>query len=235
MTTPTQSAPINNNTGSFEKLLADTAELGKQAGLGKDTQIKFFLKVVEASFHGVIDLTPGKHGADSDDAVKLTEQYVKAQGSALIFDAKADNQRKAISLTRTAIKGGQWTKGGTGEPLQTVNNLITMRQKERANPANASLLDDATNTLMKFIRTLLKRDQLPTDAELKSFCFRKAHDLATVEDILTSIRKQANALKDGKASHGTVKDASSEVQDIINACTKRLIQIAKDKGKAKAA
>lgn len=223
-------APATSNTGSFATLLADAAELGKQAGLGKDTQIKFYLKVTEAAFHGKIDLDSSKHGTDIDDATKLTEAYVKAQTSALVFDAKAPNQRKAISCVRTCIKGGMWPKGGNGEPLATINNLMAQRQKYRADPAHSKKLDDAANTLLKYLRTQLRRDHLIAGSELNQMCFKREQELATVEDILVSIRKQATALLDGKAAHGTASDNSAEVLAIKNACTKRLADIAVAKG-----
>lgn len=222
-----------SNSPTFQSLLDDATELGKQAGLGKDTQIKFYLKVFEAGFHGKIDLDSNKHGTDVDDATKLTEAYVKAQTSALVFDAKAPNQRKAISCVRTCIKGGMWPKGGSGEPLATVNNLMAARQKYRADPANAKKLDDAANTLLRYLRQQIRRDHLIAGNELTKMCFKKEHELATAEDILQSIRKQATALLDGTASHSTATDNSAEVLAIKNACTKRLADIAVAKGGGK--
>ncbi len=211
-----------SNTGTFEQLLAETAELGKQAGLGKDTQIKFYLKVVDGAFHGKIDLDAAKHGADTDDAAKLAEAYVKAQTGAVVFDAKAPNQRKAISCVRTCIKLGMWPKGGSGEPLASVNNLMTVRQKMRADPQQAKKLEDAGNALLKYARAQVKSDQLIPQADFKEYLFKAEHTLRSPEDILEAIRKQAVALKDGKASSGTAHDASAEVTKIITACTDRL-------------
>lgn len=210
------------NTGSFDQLLAETVELGKQAGLGKDTQIKFYLKVVEGSFHGKIDLDASKHGTDIDDAAKLAEAYVKAQSGAVVFDAKAPNQRKAISCVRTCIKLGMWPKGGSGEPLASVNSLMTLRQKMRANPVEAKKLEDAGNSLLKYARAQIKLDQLIPQGDFKEYLFKAEHTLRTPEDILGAIRKQAVALKEGKASSGTAHDTSPEITKIITACTDRL-------------
>src|ERR1017187_5917381 len=121
------------NAITFDDMMDTAKELGEQAGKGKDTQIKSLLKVLEAGYHNTFDLKANKHGQDVDDATKYAEAYVKAQGSAAVFDAKAMNQRKLISPLRPAIKLGQWPKGGNGEPLATVNNLISMRQKLRQN------------------------------------------------------------------------------------------------------
>ena len=222
-----------SNNGSFAALLADATELGEQAGLGKDTQIKFYLKVFEAAFHGKVDLDTSKHGTDIDDATKLTEAYVKAQNSAVVFNAKSPNQRKAISCVRTCIKGGMWSKGGSDEPLQSVNDLMAARQKLRADPANAKKLDDAANTLLKYLRLQTRRDQLIPSVERNAMCFKKQSKLASVEDILAGIRKAAQLLLDGKAAHGTVQDTSDEVLAIKNACTKRLADIAVAKGGGK--
>lgn len=226
MTTPT----AFSNSPTFETLLADVTELGKQSGLGKDTQVKFDLKVAEAAFHGRASLDADKHGTGVDDATKLSETYAKAQGTATVFDAKAGNQRKLISTTRTMIRLGGMTKLGNGEPLQTLNDFVALRQKLRADPANAKKLDDAHNSVMRFARTQLKRDTIIDKSEFRSFIFKAVPDLETVEEILASIRKKAQSLLDGKAAHNTLSDTSAEVLMIKNACTKRLADIAVARG-----
>lgn len=220
--------PTSNAT-TFEQLLAQAKELGEQAGKGKDTQIKFFIASFSSAFQGKIDVDPNKHGDGIDDAFKLAEAYVLAQGSATIFDQKAANQRKARSCVRTAIKLGMWPKGGVGEPQATVNELLAMRQTFRKNPSNAKLLDDAGNTFLRYARAQIKLDQLIPASELRQFCFKRDHDAADAEAILERIRKTAEELRDGKASKNTAQDNSPEVLAIINACTKRLSAIAKGK------
>lgn len=218
-----------SNMITFEQLLAKAKELGEQAGKGKDTQVKFYLSVFEAAFQSKIDLNQNKHGPDIDDALKLSEAYVLAQGSATVFDAKAANQRKQRSCTRTMIKLGMWPKGGVGEPQATVNKLLTDRQTYRKDPANAKKLDDAGNTLLRYARAQVKQDQLIPHSELRAFCFKRDHDLPDAEAILERIRKTAEELRDGTAAKGTALDNSVEVTAIINACTKRLTAIAKGK------
>jgi hypothetical protein len=220
---------------TFADVDAAAKQLGEDAGKGKDTQIKMLLKVVEGAFHGSVDLQENKHGTDVDDCTKLAETYVKAQTGAVVFDAKAMNQRKLISTFRTCVKCGQWPKGGNGEPLGTVNNLITMRQKLRANPAESKKLDDAANTLLRYARQQLKRDQLIDDKELKTFCYKKDGALQTPEQIIEGCRKQLMSLKDGKAASGTAQDASQEIRDAIKNLTERLKKIADKRGAAKAA
>src|SRR6266536_3198858 len=114
MLAPPQPQPSNKL--DLAQLMARATELGEQAGKGKDTQIKFLLSCVEGAYHNAIDLVTNKHGNDVDDAIKLSEAYVKAQGGSTVFDAKAANQRKLASTLRTGIKLGQYTKGGVGEP-----------------------------------------------------------------------------------------------------------------------
>ena len=224
-----------SNAITLDQLGVALDELGADAAKGKDTQIKALLKIMDAGFHGVIDLQADKHGPEIDDATKMAERYVRAQNSAIVFDHKAPNQRKLVSTFRTMIKLSQWPKGGNGEPLQTVNNLITMRQKLRAIPGEIKKLDDAANTLMRYARTQLKRDQLIDDAELKSFCYKKDGTLQTPEQIIEGCRKQLMALKDGKAASGTAQDASQEIRDAIKSLTERLKKIADKRGAAKAA
>lgn len=219
----------NANSMTFEKLMTEATELGKQAGQGKDVQIKFDLKLLEAAFQGNIDLDENKHGSGVSDAVKLSETYVKSQGTATIFDAKAPNQRKLISNVNKCIKLGMWPKGGPGEPLQTVNNLIALRQKLRQDPANAKKLDDAHNTLMRFATRQLKQDQLIGGEELKLFCFKSEADARSAEDVLVSVRKTLSNLIVGKVSNCPDLDDSPEVKNMVQLVTKRLTVIAKAK------
>ena len=228
----TQTAPTGNKM-QFADLLQVANDLGTEAGKGKDTQIKFLLKAVEGGYHGAVDLAANKHGTDVDDATRLAEVYVKAQQGAVVFDAKAPNQRKLISTVRTSIKLGGWPKGGNGEPLATVNNLMTTRQNLRKIPAEAKKLDDAANTLLKYARAQLKRDQLIDDAELKEFCYKPGKNFATAEDIINSMVKQMDKLIDGSAAHGTAQDNSVEVREARQELRKRLSAIATARGKAK--
>lgn len=215
------------NAPTFEELLLSAAELGQQAGQGGDVQIKFDLKLCEAAYLGSLSLDTNKHGNDVDDATRLSEAYWKARNGAVIFDAKADKQRKTISNARKMIKLGSTPKWGVGEPMSTVNQLITIRQTLRKDPANSKKLDDAHNMLMRFATAQLKLDTLLDANALRTFAFKKDPDARTAEDVLEGIRKIANKLKVGKIANCPDLDNSQEVQAIINACTKRLTSIAK--------
>ena len=80
---------------------------------------------------------------------------------------------------------------------------MTKRQKLKQNPAIAKKLDDAANTLLKYARTQLKRDQLIDDNELETFCYKPAKDLATAEEIIEGMVKKLDKLINGSASHST--------------------------------
>lgn len=217
-----------NNKPSIDDYKAKARELGEQSGKGKDTQIKFLLSCVEGGFYTALDLVPGRHGVDRDDATVLAEEYTKAQGTATVFDAKAGNQRKLISTIRTAIKLGTYTKGGSGEPMATVGNLMNERQKLRKDPTQSKRLDDAANTLMKFARAQLKRDQMIEPKEFKDFLFKPGKETPTAEEVVESFRnglqKLVNGRKDG------VQDNSKHVRDALAALSQRLTDIAKSKG-----
>lgn len=193
------------NVISFPDLLQAAQDLGAQAGAGTDTQVKFLLKCVEGGYHNALDLKSNKHGTGIDDAVRLGETYTKARQGAVVFDAKADHSAKLVSCLRTSIKLGAWPKGGNGEPLATVNNLMTIRQNLRKNPAEAKKLDDAANTLLKYARAQLKRDQLITDDELKQMCYKKQADSKTVEELVEAAKKALDKLIDGTAANGTAQ------------------------------
>lgn len=221
-----------SNTMTFDHLLSTAKDLGVQAGQGKDTQVKFLLKVIEGGYHNTIDLNRNKHGTELDDATKLAEAYMTAQNGAVIFDAKAGNVAKLVSCMRTGIKLGAWPKGGNGEPLATVNNLVTTRQNLRKDPAQRKKLKDAFNTVMDYARVQLKRDTLLDDAELKDLCFKKDPDLATAEEIVENIHKQLQKLTEGKAAKGTAQDNTKFVRDAKFALSQRLAEIAKARGAA---
>lgn len=221
------------NAPTYADLKAKVTVLGEEAGKGTDTQIKFMLSAVEGGYHNALDLAANKHGTDVDDATDLAGAYFKARSGAVVFDAKAPNQRKLISTVRTSIKLGAWPKGGNGEPLATVNNLMTMRQTLKKNPAQAKWLDDATNVLLKYARVQLKRDQLVSDEELRDMCFKKEADPATVEEILERTAKQLDKLVDGSAANGTAQCATQNVKDARHALRKELAAIATTRGEAK--
>jgi len=231
MSTAPQPQPPSNKL-SFDDCAKIAADLGHQAGLGRDTQIKFLLKAVEGGYHGALDLGHNKHGTDVDDATKLAEIYVKAHQGAVVFDAKAANQRKLISTVRTSIKLGGWPKGGNGEPMATVNNLISMRQKLKQIPGEAKKLDDAANTLMKYARAQLKADTLLSSDELKTFCYKPNSDLATAEEIIEKAVKQLDRLIDGSASQNTAQNSSTNVRNARQALRNELAAIATARGKA---
>lgn len=225
---PSPAAQTNRIT--LDQLMARANELGEQAGKGKDTQIKFLLSCMEGGYHNAVDLISNKHGQDIDDATRLAEAYVKAQGTATVFDAKAPNQRKLVSTLRTSIKLGQYPKGGVGEPLATVNNLMAHRQKLRKDPATSKKLDDAANVFLKYARAQLKRDTLIDGQELFDFCMKKTPELPSATEVLESIRNQLMKLANGQAAQNTAQDNSPEVKAAISALTSRLTAIAKQKG-----
>ena len=218
------------NTISLQDLETVADQLGSEAGKGKDTQIKFLLKMVEGGYHNALDLKNSKHGTDIDDATHLAERYVKAQQGSVVFDAKAPNQRKLISTLRTGIKLGAWPKGGNGEPMATVNNLMTIRQNLKKVPAEAKKLDDAANTLLKYARAQLKRDSIIDDAELKTFCYKPGKETPTVEDIIEGMTKKLDKLIDGSAGGGSLQDNSAEIRQARHELHKRLAAIATARG-----
>jgi hypothetical protein len=213
-----------SNKPTFADAVAAIKDLGQQAGQGIDVQIKSFLKITELAFLGVIDTDPDKHGKGISDAVKLSDEYAKAQGSASIFSTKA--AKKTISCYKLGIRFGMGSKWGPGEPLQVLNTLMTMWRKERSNAANRGSMVDAFNCATKFAREQLKRPTIIGDAELRGFCFKPGTEAKTAEEVLDAIRKTLRALRDGKASKGNALDASPEIIEMIKQADKRMKAIA---------
>lgn len=215
------------NTITFDDLMKDAADLGAQAGAGVDVQIKFMLKALEGGYHNAISLDKNKHGTGIDDAQKLSEAYFKARNANVVFDAKADNQRKLMSTVRTAIKFGGWTKGGQGEPIANTNKLLSMRQTLKKNPSEAKKLDDAANTFLKYARQQMKRDTLMGDDELKGLCYKATKDEATMEEQVEQIRKKLDKLIAGgyKTKHvvSARHSLSQELSDIAKARNPQIV------------
>ena len=234
MNAPQQAAAQpGSNALTLATMLVIAGELGAEEAKGKDGQVKFDLKVAEAAFVGAIDLTKDKHGDGIDDSIQLAAAYVKGRNTAVIFDHKEPKQRKLASNVRTMVKLGSSPKFGVGEPMGTLNTLMTARQNLRRTATKGGRkLDDAHNTLMRYARDQLKRDVLITGDELTSFCFKADPDARSAEEVLKGIMSTATKLKNGKLSNCPDVDNSPEVTAIITACTKRLTAIAKAKGSA---
>lgn len=222
-------APAAPNMLTLASMLVIAGELGAQEALGKDGQVKFDLKIAEAAFCGAVDLTKDKHGQGIDDATQLAAAYVKGRNSSIIFDHKEPKQRKLMSNVRTMIKIGSSPKFGVGEPMQTINNLMTIRQNLRRTANKGLKLDDAHNTLMRFAREQLKRDVLIPDAELKDYCVRSESDPRSAEEVIRGVQKSIGKLMKGQISNCPELDNSPEMTTIINACNKRLKAIAQAK------
>jgi hypothetical protein len=222
-----QAASTITNKIVFNDILATARELGEQSGKGRDTQIKFLLKAVEGGYHQALDLTPNKHGADIDDATALAKAYVEAQQGAVVFDAKAMNQRKLISCLRTSIKLGSWPAGGPGEPLATVNTLMSKRLHYRRVPDTASIVDDAANTLLKFARVQLKRDSVIPEDELDPFCFKPLASEGSLEKVLEGLVSKLDKLIDGE---GRIQCDSANVVRARASLRKELARIKGEPG-----
>jgi hypothetical protein len=222
------------NIPTFQDLVDAATQLGAEAGKGKDTQVKFLLKTVEGGYHNILDLNHNKHGTDVDDATKLAETYVKAQQGSVVFDAKAPNQRKLVSCLRTGIKLGAWPNGGNGEPIATVNKLMSRRQKLKQNPATAKRLNDAANSLLSFARAQLKRDTLIPEDDFDEYLFKPQQEAATAEEIIASTVKKLDKLIDGSASHGTAQCNTPHIVNARNNLRQELAAIAIAKARAPA-
>ena len=211
--------------------LSDILELAKQTGIdeakGKDGQPRYLLKIAEAAFVGALDNDRSKHGTGIDDAQKLTKTYVTARTGANIFDVKALNSRVAINRTRTMIKLGMWPKGGPGEPLSTLNSLMTLRDKLRKDNSFVKRIEDPTNCMLRFARAQLKRDSVIDVTELQEFCLKRNPEPRSAEDFWEQVRRTGRRLAEGKLANCPEQDTSDEMKTLLRIATKRLTDIAK--------
>lgn len=213
-----------SNVPTFEEMLQIVNDLGTSHAEGKDTQVKYDLKVASWASTGAIDLLPNKHGHGISDAVKLAMGYVRAHNSRVIFDLKAPNEKRVTSNTKKLIKVMRQDKWGNDQPLGTMNDLVTARQnlKKAGHP-----VIDAHNAIMKWATAQLKTDKLIKGDELKEFALKQDPEPSTAEDVLDAVRKTVMKLRAGAVPNCPDMDDSQETKDIIGLIGKRLTDIAK--------
>jgi len=190
------------NDTRFADLVGQVENLAAVAGQGSDVQVKYLLLITQNAFDGVIDNTINKHGDNVDDATVLAEKYWKVRNKNVIFNAKADNQRKTISTMRQCITLGGWSKGGPGEPIGMVNRAMTLYRDLRKDPATAKRLIDAANYLITIARRMKKQDAVLDEDELRELAFKPDAEMATVEEVLDATRKTLTKLYQGKHKSG---------------------------------
>lgn len=214
-------APQAGSNMTFEYLLDAAKESGQKEAQGADSLPQFFLEVTQGAFLGVIDTTANKHGSGINDAAKLTQARTQARTGSTIFDRKALNVRVAVNRTNTMIKLGMWPKGGPGEPLSTLNKLLTNHRK--AIQAGKKVVD-AANAMLNYARAQVRSDHVLMDSELEK-CFLKPDPTKpSEEDKWVSLRKSLQAGKVGKGVDGTLDTDTAD--KMIALATKRLKAIA---------
>lgn len=214
----------SNSKAAFEAFLLEADELGRQAGQGKDSQIKFDLKILELAFLGLLDLNPNKHGEGIRDGKVAAERYYKAQTGASYFDHKVPSARKLVSNVDKCIHVGMQGKWGPGQPIGIVNDMLAMRTKFKE---AGETVEDAHNTLMRLLTNLKKRDDLPTEDELREVILKKEPAQLDAEDIFERIKKLATGLRAGTITNCPDQDTSAEIDRIVKNAEKRLKEIAK--------
>lgn len=221
----TQPQTLSANAPTMATLLEEVFELGKNVAKGNDAQIQFDIKLVSAAMSGTLSLDPNKHGENISDADKMAEAYANGRTKNLIFDPKANNQRKLRSNAKKMIKLGTTPKWGHTQPMEAVNYLISQHQTFKKTPSNSRRLDDPHNALMRFATEQLKRDKIMSNEEISRYCYKKDKEPRTGTELLEGMRKVADKLAIGKVSN--CADALPEAKEVSRVITKLLTQIAK--------
>ncbi len=217
------------NIPTCEDMLKIAADFGALVGKGKDVQIQWALKLVEAAYLGALTLDPNRHGNGIDDATQQGEAYAKAQNAAVIFDKKANNQRKLISNTRKALKLGSMETLGSGEPLNNVIAFVNLHQKLNKTPGVKT--NDIYNAFLMYATAqIASKTKLITGTALEQFCLKRETDPRTAQEVIEAIKGMAEKLTKGKVTNCPDSDTSNEVHNIISNCTQRLAALAKAKG-----
>lgn len=220
--------PQNGNKPTFDSILADLTKNAEIGGKSHDTQINHLLKVIDGGFLGVLSTDPDKHGKGISDTEKLSVACMKAASGASMFSIKTVKKMNAI--TNLGIRFGMCSKfTAPGEPVSTMNTLVTIWRKLRADPANKGQLLDCANAAAKFAREQLKRSTLMGESELRGYCYKPGKEPKSAEELLDDIRKTLRKLVAGSACKGNALDDSPEVKEMIKQADKRMVAIAKAK------
>lgn len=219
MTTDNQdTAPGIGHNDPVNKLLTKAHDLGAQKARGVDTLVQFGLMCVEAAYQGHIDLKKSKHGEGMDDAVHLYAAFEKGRSKASIFDHTSASGKVQATKLRSCVKLGGWTRGGTGQPIATVNKLMDIRRKLRNDPLSRSKLDDAYATLLRYARYQIKQNSVVDDVDvLTVFCLKKVSEPIGLQDYLSLTAKRLDDLRSGKAAGGTLRHSSANIVNALSA------------------
>lgn len=224
----TNQAPHGKNDTRFEDLIVKARELGHLAGKGKDTLVQFGILAVNAAYDGVLDLTKDKHGSGCDDAVHAYREYSAAMAGATIFDHKSPSGKVQAAKLRSCIRLGSWTRGGPGEPIATMNKLLSIRDKLRKDPVQVKLLDDAYNTLLRYARYQVKQNgAIDDEALLRVFCIKPAAQQATLEEYLQSVIKRVDDLRAGRAAGGSLQHTSAVLDRVVSSLKMEITDLRK--------
>lgn len=214
------------NDTRFADLCNEVSALGKSHGEGKDSSIKFTLRLFSAAFDQVLDEVKDKHGTGIDDAVYQYALYAKAAAETTIFDHKSASGKVQASKARTAIKFGGFTRFGPGEPKSVVNSLMGLRHKMRQDPATRDKLDDPVNTFLRFARFQMKQNTVMDDPHtLRQFCLKPGKSTKDLETVLKGIAKSLNDVMLGKAAEGSVQDSSYEIRESVSLLKQRIADL----------
>jgi hypothetical protein len=163
----TSDGAARSNDNRFDDYVAEVRQYGRDEGDGNRAKAKFFVRTVQATVDGLVDLTKDKHGKGVDDASFAYAEYLK-QKSKKTAEECTDNGTKAnVSKLRVGIKLGSMT---TCDPVGVMNRAITKRaemvkDKVEVRPEEPSLINVA--------REQLQHDSDLSDEQLED-CICKA-------------------------------------------------------------
>lgn len=229
MTQPETVTPAASNKPTFEEARQFARLQGAKQAEGDESWSAFLVKCHELSYLGVIDTQRDKHGKNTCDAYVLIGDFHQGQSKAKVFGTKTQSQRTQAAKLNAIIKLGQYTLGGTGEPLSTVGAFCSEHKRRNTDAVLRKSLVDFPTAFVKFAREQNKpgvTHMLDKDQWLKCMTKEPKEDKGE-EDFWNAERKKLQKLTTAKP-HQPLLDAST-VKAINNLITKRLVDIAKTK------
>lgn len=214
----TSAGQSGTNDKRFDDYMAEVRQLGRDEGDGNRAKARFFVRTVQATVDGLVDLTKDKHGKGVDDASFAYAEYLKQKSKKTAEDSTENGLKANVSKLRVGIKLGSMT---TCDPVGVMNRTITKR---------AEMLKDGVEVrpeepgLINVAREQLQHDSDLSDEQIAD-CVRKAEpkDKTLVAEV-EAVRKKLEKVITGEGKVEKCQDeriiaAHDQLKDFLATLT----------------
>jgi hypothetical protein len=217
MSDDTENNTLSNTTMTFEAVLKQTREFGRDSGAGNEALPKLAVVVMRAATEGVITLDANKHGEGIDDAKFLYDEYVKSESKKAVHEQTADGKKAQVSKLRAIVKAGV----GSGTDYDGIVEFDkVLNARKAAITADPKSVKPAYHALIEASRKLVETNEPLTAEQIDAIVKKGETAQKTVEQELEGIKKKLEKLITGESSIG--KDQSEQVVKAHELISERL-------------